>query len=81
MSEGGAFPPQIAGGASRLTANPPFIYKWTVFALQVSERINMGSHRSHSVIFAVSFLIITSVQVPSPSPPTYFFEREVFSYV
>lgn len=58
--------------------NPPFIYKWTMFALEASERINMGSHRSHNVIFAVSFLIITSVQVPSFFfPSTCFFYREV----
>lgn len=37
----------------------------------------MGSHRSHNVIFAVSFLIITSVQVPSFFPPQalFFFFR------
>lgn len=30
-----------------------------MFALEASERINMGARRSHSVIFAASVLIIT----------------------
>ena len=41
-----------------------------MFALEASERINMGARRSYSVIFAASFLIITlSLLSPHPTPP------------